>query len=509
MTPAHFMVADKMARLVDPSLARPVIVVVGDVMLDRFVAGSVTRISPEAPIPVMQVNRETTMLGGAGNVVRNAVALGSAVRFFSLVGDDTAGQEVRRLLAEMPLVSATLVQEAGRPTTQKVRFVAQSQQLLRTDYETTRPLLPSSEADLANALTAALAGATVLVISDYGKGLLSEALLSAVIAQATAAGIPVLVDPKGHDYRRYRGATVLSPNRKELHEATLLPVANDAEVVAASRNLMATCGVSAVLATRSQDGMTLVQSGAQSGVQGGLEGGIEPGAIHHFPAQAREVFDVSGAGDTVLATLATALAIGLSLPEATEVSNVAAGIVVGKIGTAVVTMAELLAGLRHSDHGEVEVKILALEVAQEQAERWRRKGHKVGFTNGCFDLLHPGHLALLRQAKAACDRLIVGINSDASVKRLKGDSRPIQSETARATVLASLAMVDGVVIFGDDTPLDLIIALRPEVLVKGADYTVETVVGASQVIGWGGRVVLATLEPGQSTTNTISRMVKP
>jgi D-beta-D-heptose 7-phosphate kinase / D-beta-D-heptose 1-phosphate adenosyltransferase len=262
-------------------------------------------------------------------------------------------------------------------------------------------------------------------------------------------------------------------------------------VVTAARVLIDTCGVQAVLVTRSQDGMSLITSDGQ---------------IDHLPAEAREVFDVSGAGDTVIATLAAAVASGASLLEGARLANVAAGIVVGKVGTAVAYAAEVVTALHHDEIQSAETKVLGTDAAMELVDRWHRKGHKVGFTNGCFDLLHPGHVSLLGQAKAACDRLVVGLNSDASVSRLKGPTRPVQSEAARATVLASLASVDLVVIFGEDTPLELIRTLKPDILVKGADYTVETVVGATDVMEWGGKVVLANLVQGQSTTNTIKKM---
>ena len=304
-----------------------------------------------------------------------------------------------------------------------------------------------------------------------------------LIAAARAAGKPVVVDPKGTDYGRYRGATVLTPNRKELHEATGMSVDGDDAIVAACRHLIATCGIDAVLATRSQDGMTLVTA---------------QGQVHHLPAEAREVFDVSGAGDTVVATLAAALASGGSLLDGARLANVAAGIVVGKVGTAVAYADEVVAALHHDDLLLGETKVLGGDGAADQVEVWRRKGEAVGFTNGCFDLLHPGHISLLTQARAACDRLVVGLNSDASVARLKGPSRPVQSEAARATVLASLSMVDMVVIFGEDTPLDLIRRLRPAVLVMGADYPVETVVGAADVAGWAARWCWPIWSPGKA-----------
>ncbi|MFA7429303.1 MAG: D-glycero-beta-D-manno-heptose-7-phosphate kinase [Rhodospirillaceae bacterium] len=488
MSDRHARLAASVAALRDVT-----VLCAGDVMLDRFVTGTVDRISPEAPIPVLRVTRETAMLGGAGNVVRNLVGLGARTLFLSVVGDDAAGHEVGGMLGGLDGVTPLLEVEAGRQTAIKVRYVASGQQLLRADQETVAAIAAPREKALLDAAARALAEGRVgvVVLSDYGKGVLTDTLTAGLIALAQTHGVPVVVDPKGVDYSRYRGADLVTPNRKELFEATALPTGSDAEVEAAARAVVASCGVAGVLATRSQDGMTLLAA---------------DGAVLHLPAEAREVFDVSGAGDTVVATLAAALAAGLAAGDAAELANVAAGIVVAKVGTAAVHAVELENALRHQDLEDAEHKILPLERAMERAEGWRRRGLSVGFTNGCFDLLHPGHLSLLRQARNACDRLVVGVNSDASVQRLKGPTRPVQSEAARSAVLASLGMVDGVVIFAQDTPLKLIEALRPDVLVKGADYTVETVVGADLVLGWGGKVVLAVLEPGQSTTNTIRRM---
>lgn len=466
---------------------------IGDVMLDRFVYGYVERISPEAPIPVMRIHREVAMLGGAGNVVRNLVALGAAAAFVSVVGDDDAGHEVGRLIGELPGVDPCLVIEGDRGTTIKTRYIAGAQQLLRADRETLTPISEETVRRLRQMVEAVLPSVDVVVLSDYGKGVLSPGILSQVMAAASAAGRPVLVDPKGQDYGIYAGAHVLTPNRKELGEATKMPVGNDDEIAAAARSLVDDCNVAAVLATRSQDGMTLVGRN---------------GAAVHFPAEAREVFDVSGAGDTVVATVAAALAAGATLPQAAKVANVAAGIVVGKVGTAVVHTAELLEGLHQRELHEDAQKIMGREAVLEAVARWRHRGLRIGFTNGCFDLLHPGHVSLLMQARAACDRLVVGLNSDASVQRLKGPTRPVQSEAARSTVLASLSAVDAVVLFSEDTPLELIAALRPDILVKGADYTIDRVVGADIVQAYGGRVLLADLSPGHSTTATIARMAK-
>lgn len=463
---------------------------VGDVMLDCFVYGHVDRISPEAPIPVLRVEREAAMLGGAGNVVRNIVGLGASVEFVSVVGSDSAGLEVTGLVGQLQGVEPHLLVERQRQTTIKRRFVAGSQQLLRADQETVAPLGEATVADVVRLVQAAVADCDVMVLSDYAKGVLTPRGLQAMIAAAQIAGKPVIVDPKGVDFSRYRGATLLKPNRRELAEATQMDVDSDAAVERAARKIITACGVEAVLCTRGVDGMTLVTSQD----------------VHHLPAVAQEVFDVSGAGDTVVATLAVGIAAGLSWLDAARLANVAAGIVVGKVGTAVAYAADLVRALHSADAAARGNKIATRTEAVEAVARWRRQGLRVGFTNGCFDLLHPGHVSLIAQAKAACDRLIVGLNSDESVRRLKGKDRPIQGEAARASVLASLADVDLVVVFEEDTPLALIEALRPDVLVKGADYRLDQVVGADLVQSWGGRVLLAELMPGHSTTATIRRI---
>lgn len=472
-------------------LADATVLCVGDVMLDRFVYGSVDRVSPEAPIPVLRIERETAMLGGAGNVAANVLALGAACRFVSVVGNDVAGAELRRLVAETTGDAGGVVVEPGRQTTEKTRFIGGRQQLLRADAETVVPIASASADAVLAAVRAVLPGVGAMILSDYGKGVLTTDLTAALIAAAKEAGLPVVVDPKGSDYRRYRGAGVVTPNRKELMQATGMPADDDADVTAACRHLIQGCGLGAVVATRSERGMSVVTGG---------------GEVAHLPAEAREVFDVSGAGDTAVAALTTALATGVELADAARLANLAAGIVVGKVGTAVVRAPELLETLHEQQWRHGERKVATLAEAVECAERWRLRGRRVGFTNGCFDLLHPGHISLLTQARAACDVLVVGLNSDESVQRLKGPTRPVQAETARATVLASLSSVDLVVIFGEDTPETLIRALRPDVLVKGADYSVEQVVGADFVHSYGGKVMLAELVAGQSTTNTIRRM---
>jgi D-beta-D-heptose 7-phosphate kinase/D-beta-D-heptose 1-phosphate adenosyltransferase len=334
----------------------------------------------------------------------------------------------------------------------------------------------------------AMAATSVTVLSDYAKGVLGATVAPQLIAAAKALGRQVIVDPKGADYARYAGADIVTPNRRELAEATGLVLNSETSIVAAAEVLIQRHGFGAVLVTRAEDGMTLVT----------------PGVVRHFPGEAKEVFDVSGAGDTVVATLAAAVAVGVPLADAARLANIAAGIVVGKVGTAVARAEEIFGEITPAT-GALR-KVVTPAAAAEAAERWRTRGYKVGFTNGCFDLLHPGHVHLLEQCRAMCDRLIVGINADASVKRLKGAGRPVQSEAARAAVLASLASVDLVCLFEEDTPLELLNLIRPDLLVKGADYTHATVVGAREVEGWGGKVALAALLPGHSTTATLARL---
>jgi D-beta-D-heptose 7-phosphate kinase / D-beta-D-heptose 1-phosphate adenosyltransferase len=465
------------------------ILCVGDVMLDHYIYGQVERVSPEAPIPVLRVERETRTPGGAGNVLRNLRALGARTCFVSVIGSDPLGRALNRLIAEIDDVEAHILVETGRVTTVKTRYIAAQQQMLRADRESVAPLGPDVRADFLRLVEQAVGEHAVVVISDYAKGVMSEGVAAAIIAAAGAAGKPVVVDPKGTDYSAYRGASVLKPNRRELALATRLPVGTEAEIVAAARALIARDGFGAVLVSLSEDGMILVEAG---------------GAVHTLAAAAREVFDVSGAGDTAIATLAAGLAGGLTLHEAARLANLAAGIVVGKVGTAVTYASELREALADAERGHDKTR--PLPSALEQVERWRARGLTIGFTNGCFDLLHPGHVALLAQARAACDRLVVGLNSDASIARLKGANRPVQPEAARAAVLASLESVDLVVVFAEDTPQALIEAIRPDVLVKGADYRVEEVVGAGFVQSYGGRVLLADLVAGHSTTATIRKI---
>jgi D-beta-D-heptose 7-phosphate kinase/D-beta-D-heptose 1-phosphate adenosyltransferase len=469
-------------------LSRASVLVVGDAMLDRYVYGEVSRISPEAPVPILTVTREVAMPGGAGNVVRNLIALEGAAAFVSVVGDDQAGSDLTGLIGGQQGVEPWLLVQGGRTTTLKTRYIAQGQHLIRADREETIALPEKLAERLVRIATDAMAATSITVLSDYRKGVLGADVAQRLIAAAKSLGRPVIVDPKGTDYSRYEGADVVTPNRRELAEATGLSLTTEASIVAAAQVLLQRHGFGAVLVTRAEDGMSLVTNEA----------------VRHYPGEAREVFDVSGAGDTVVATLAAAMAVQVPLFEAARLANIAGGIVVGKVGTAVARPNEILAAITPVT-GALR-KVVTPADAAEAAERWRTRGYKVGFTNGCFDLLHPGHVHLLEQCRAMCDRLIVGMNSDDSVKRLKGPTRPVQPEAARAAVLASLASVDLVCMFEDDTPLNTLTLIKPDLLIKGADYTRETVVGADEVESWGGKVALAELLPGHSTTATLARL---
>ena len=483
---------NKTPRLIEwlPRLRDAKVLCVGDVMLDRFVYGDVERISPEAPIPVLRISREVVTVGGAGNVARNLSALGTHVQLFGAVGDDAVGAEAVEVLSGDNGVTLSLVKDTTRPTTVKTRFIAGVQQLLRTDEEDLRPLSQTLLGELSASLSQAVSGGGcgALILSDYGKGVLTDAVIAEAISTAKAAGIPVIVDPKGTDFARYRGASLVTPNRNELAEATRRPVETDDDVAAAAQSLVTQCGIDAVIATRGPQGMSVVTADE----------------CVHLPALAREVFDVSGAGDTVVATLAAGLAAGLPLTEAAQLANVAAGIVVAKVGTAIVRPGELSDALGGAPG--LGSKFLGRDELVDRVAQWRARGLSVGFTNGCFDLVHPGHISLIEQASAACDRLVVALNDDASVGRLKGADRPVQPEQARGRVIASLSGVDAVVLFSEDTPRELIEQVRPDVLVKGADYAADEVVGGEFVIDYGGRVVLADLVDGFSTTDTISRI---
>ncbi len=466
---------------------------IGDIMVDRYIYGTVTRVSPEAPVPVIVHDHEQVVLGAVGNVARNVSALGGNATIVSIVGGDQGGHEVNRLIAEDDRLEGRLVTVPGRPTTVKTRYIAMRRggQLLRADHEETGPLSKDIERRLIDAVESAMATADLVLLSDYSKGVLGDAVLAATVDAAHDAGRPVVVDPKSSSLTRYDSVDVIKPNARELEAITGIACDNDDAAAASASAVLERTRIGAVLVTRSKNGMTLVERGQQP---------------RHLRERISEVFDVSGAGDTALAALGLAIGAGAPLADAARLANKACSIVVSKVGTAVVHSGELVQALHAADLENAEAKIDPLMVLIDKVARWRAQGAVIGFTNGCFDLIHAGHVSLLQQAKDTCDRLVVGLNSDDSIRRLKGEGRPINGEAARAVVLASLAPVDGVVLFDEDTPMRLIETLRPDVLIKGADYDEDQVVGAGFVKSYGGRVVLAELAPEHSTTDTINRI---
>ncbi len=474
--------------------AKQTVLCVGDLMLDDFVYGEVTRISPEAPTPVLAVRHSAIEIGGAGNVARNIASLGSKCILVSLIGNDEAGLTLTNALGKFNgLIVPDLVIDKARQTTRKVRFVSEhhSTHLMRADWETTAPTSGHSEDSIIASAESTMPQVGAVVLSDYAKGTLTPRVIRAIIDAARRHGKPVVVDPKGHDYSVYRGATLITPNRQELGAAVHRPVTTEAEIAKAAGELARLVESEAVLVTRSEEGMTLH---------------LEGHAPIHIPAYPVKIRDVSGAGDTVAAVMAVLLAMQAPFESAMRAANAAAAVVVGKRGTATVSLAELRHRILPAASLAPEDKIVFdWSVLEERLAEWRKHGLRIGFTNGCFDLLHRGHIKLLAEARTACDRLVVGLNSDDSTRRLKGNGRPINPAEGRAEVIAALEAVDLVVVFEEDTPLELIKRVGPAVLIKGADYTREEVVGGDVVEAAGGTVMLVELVPGHSTTGLVRR----
>lgn len=470
------------------------VLVVGDLILDRYVWGSAERISAEAPVPVVRVTREETRLGGAGAVVAMARALGARVTCFGVVGEDGAGAEFRRELEALELPADEVLTDPDFPTTVKTRILARAQHVCRVDHDPDREVAPEVRRGLLERLRAQVSQADVLCIEDYNKGLLSAELLRALIEAGRDGGVAVLVDPWRHrDFGRYRGASLICPNRMEAAGAVGRPLETTAEVQAASAQLLEELDAEAVLVTLGSRGSALTERG---------------GGFHLVPAEPRAVFDVTGAGDMTLAALAVSVAAGTPYLEAAQLANVAGGLKVEKLGTAVVSREELLADLSGLSRSH-RAKVLPRERLAQVLTEHRRRGETVVFTNGCFDLLHPGHLKLLEFAQNQGDVLVVAVNSDASVRGLKGAGRPVLAEEARTQVVAALGAVDYVTLFAEPTPLETIRMLRPEVLIKGEDWKEKGVVGREFVESYGGRVVLAPLASGYSTTDIIQRLREP
>ncbi len=469
-----------------PEFDNVALLVAGDVMLDRYWHGDTARISPEAPVPVVRVGETSDRPGGAANVARGVSALGGRARLVAPVGDDEAAGALGRALVGDGVECRWQRHPAMRTIT-KLRVVSQHQQMIRLDFEDAAERVPALS---PAAIESALDGMDALILSDYAKGALGDP--GPLIAAARSRGLPVLVDPKRADLQAYRGATVITPNRSEF-ERVVGACADEATLQARGAALVEQLEVDALLVTRGEEGMTLVRRGA------------EP---VHIPAQAQEVFDVTGAGDTVIAVFAAALAAGDDLTQAAAVANLAAGVVVGKLGTATANAAELRSAARRWQPGGGRHDVLGEAELRERVAAARARQEVVVMTNGCFDILHPGHVACLEQARALGDRLVVAVNDDASVRRLKGDARPVNPLAHRMAVLAGLASVDWVVPFAEDTPARVIEAVSPDVLVKGGDYRVEDVAGHEHVLAGGGEVRILPLVEGYSTSGIVERLVR-
>lgn len=468
------------------------IAVFGDMMIDEYLSGEVSRISPEAPVPVVHVLSEAKRLGGAGNVIRNLCALGAEAVPISCIGRDMSGDWMIRRFQEYHLDTRGVMQSGSAVTGIKTRVTSQNQQLLRYDRETIQDAPAHFTQWLSENAGALLSGADAVIISDYGKGVVTADTAKIVIDAASKAGIPVVVDPKGNDYRKYRGAAVCTPNMKELQAAVGRGLSTEEEIAAAGKALCESCQIQYILATRSEKGMSLIDG--------------RSGEKRDYPALAKEVIDVTGAGDTVISVFTLCFALGAGFDDCCKIANAAASIVVSKFGASVADPEEIEKILFGSLYQGT--KILTLRQAQQKALFLRQQGKKIVFTNGCFDLVHAGHIASFRQARGLGDVLFVGLNSDASVKRIKGEKRPVVDEANRLALLEAVTYVDYLILFDDDTPEAVIRELAPDILVKGRDWEGKDVAGGKFVEEHGGKVCFIDLEKGLSTTNLIQKIMQ-
>ncbi|MDF1877821.1 D-glycero-beta-D-manno-heptose-7-phosphate kinase [Sulfurimonas sp. SAG-AH-194-L11] len=465
--------------------AQPNILVIGDLMIDHYLWGSCERISPEAPVQVVDIAKETTVLGGAGNVINNLKTLGAVVSVSSIIGDDENGKELLGMLETIGVNSKNIITQSGRKTSKKSRIIAVSQQILRYDRESKDEISSDSVVNILNALESSIKSYEMIILSDYGKGVLTEELCQGVISLAKLNNIKVLVDPKGSDFSKYKGAFLLTPNKKEAILATNIEINDAKSLELALLKLKSECDLAVSLITLSEDGIATLDK-----------------RVEIFPTVAKEVFDVTGAGDTVIASIAFALSAGKSIQESAAFANLAAGVVVGKIGSATVSIAEIeeYEATLHKSTSDAHIK--SFEDIATLVKHAKANGKKIVFTNGCFDILHVGHVKYLQIAKSFGDILIVGLNSDASVSRLKGPSRPVNIAEDRAYLLAALEAVDFVVPFSEDTPLNLIKMIAPDTLVKGGDYEGKAVVGTE----FASELKLVDFVDGKSTTKTIEKI---
>jgi D-beta-D-heptose 7-phosphate kinase/D-beta-D-heptose 1-phosphate adenosyltransferase len=485
-----FQQTDKVIATVRAGFGGRRVLVVGDLMLDRYLWGDVRRISPEAPVPVLRLAQQTEVAGGAANVARNLVGLGMRVSLAGVTGQDTERERLLALLMGQGIDTEGVLVDVNRPTTTKTRVVGNHQQMLRIDAERMGSIGAVLADRLLREIEPRLADSDAVVLSDYAKGVLTGDLGARLIAAAKAHRLPVLVDPKGQSFQRYAGATLITPNRAELAVASGVDGDDLDALLQAAVGMREQLGLEQLMLTLGELGIALVSADG----------------VRRIPAAAREVFDVSGAGDTVIAAVAAARAAGLDPVDSAHLANLAAGVVVGKVGTAAISADELAAAIADESALEQGSKVGSLEQVLDRVRQWRERGERIVFTNGCFDLLHVGHVTYLERARRHGQRLVIGLNTDRSVRALKGAQRPLINQADRARVLAALAAVDAVVLFDDDTPIELIRQIQPDVLAKGADYREDEVVGAAEVKAWGGQVVLVPLVDGRSTSGIIERM---
>lgn len=467
------------------------VLVFGDLMVDEYLQGSASRISPEAPVPVVHVQKVIQRLGGAGNVVLNLRALGAEVGVVSCIGNDKNGDWIADTLRNYQVDTAGILKSDSRITSVKTRVTAQNQQLLRYDREKVSEVGAEFTAFLQRSISQFMLGCCVVIISDYGKGVVTTQNVQLLIHEAKKRNLPVIVDPKGTDYKKYGGASVCTPNMKELQSAVGEELYTEDEIARAAKQLCQNCGIDNILATRSEKGMSFIYG--------------DKGEKLDFPAVSKEVLDVTGAGDTVISIFSLCYALGGSIPDCCRLSNLAASIVVSKFGAATASIAEIYRIMGEPDEGES--KVLSLEVALRKAVFLRQQGKKIVFTNGCFDLVHAGHISSFRQAKQFGNVLFLGVNSDASIRAIKGDKRPIVDLENRLRLLQEIECVDYLVPFEEDTPQKLIEAIKPDVLVKGKDWEGKPVAGADFVRSYGGEVKFIDLEQGLSTTNIIEKIL--
>ena len=463
----------------------PNILVIGDLMIDHYLWGKCERISPEAPVQVVAIEKETSVLGGAGNVIHNLKSLGAEVEVISVIGDDENAKELNRLLVKIGIDNQNIFIQNGRNTSKKSRIIASQQQVIRYDKESTEDISTSIQEKIINNFKNSFLKYDIIILSDYGKGVLTDNLTQTLIEISKKNGKKVLVDPKGNDYSKYKGATLLTPNKKEAIEASNIDIVDESSLLKAIKTLKNSCELEVSLVTLSEDGIAIYDD-----------------KLRTHPTVAREVFDVTGAGDTVISSLAFAMASGYNIDEAVKFSNLAAGVVVGKIGSATATLDEIIEYESSLNKSTSDYHIKTIDEIRTLSKNLKVRGKKIVFTNGCFDILHVGHVKYLEEAKSYGDILILGLNSDVSVRRLKGSSRPVNTEDDRAYILASLEAVDYVVKFEEDTPYELIKAVKPHILVKGGDYRGKEVIGQDVA----DELRLVEFVDGKSTTKIIERI---